>query len=421
MNKRIRVLLFGEAVTLAHIVRPRVLAESLDTSNYDVLLACDTHLPIALQDLKIAHKKISSRTPEEFMAILKNGGILFDREILSRYCEEEDRIIAEWKPDIVVGDLRPSLSVSAARYGIPLITLTNAYWSTYSMDQSWPGPSLEFLKKLHINGAAAKPFLFIMEKLFTGALPKILAAQGKGIDVLRAEKQLPPYPSYKDGFIYGDMTLYCDLPSVVQTNPLPYTHRFIGPVEWSPDASLPSWWDTLPSDKEVVFVNLGSSGDPQMLPRVLRAVKDSNAIAVVATAGRAAITEEKSWVYSAPFLPGEEILKRASVLICNGGSPSAYQALHLGKPVIGIASNMDQLLFSRELERSKAGVFLRADSASVGSIHNAIGKCMSDRTLLRKVQQVRTESNRYRATEIFSNIINEIVSTRSSYGRVHNM
>ena len=36
-----RVLFFAEAVTLAHVTRPIVLAKALDTKRYDVQLACD--------------------------------------------------------------------------------------------------------------------------------------------------------------------------------------------------------------------------------------------------------------------------------------------------------------------------------------------------------------------------------------------
>ncbi|RXL56259.1 hypothetical protein EO238_33760, partial [Citrobacter sp. AAK_AS5] len=41
ISARKRILFVGEAVTLAHVVRPAVLARALDPSRYEVVLACD--------------------------------------------------------------------------------------------------------------------------------------------------------------------------------------------------------------------------------------------------------------------------------------------------------------------------------------------------------------------------------------------
>ena len=49
------------------------------------------------------------------------------------------------------------------------------------------------------------------------------------------------------------------------------------------------------------------------------------------------------------------------MVICNGGSLTSYQALAAGKPIIGLPSNLDQFLNMQALERSGAGVGIRAD------------------------------------------------------------
>ena len=41
-------------------------------------------------------------------------------------------MLAEIAPDLVVGDLRVSLSVSARLAGIPYVAIANAYWSPYA-------------------------------------------------------------------------------------------------------------------------------------------------------------------------------------------------------------------------------------------------------------------------------------------------
>jgi UDP:flavonoid glycosyltransferase YjiC (YdhE family) len=70
----------------------------------------------------------------------------------------------------------------------------------------------------------------------------------------------------------------------------------------------------------------------------------------------------------ADYLPGDAATARASLVICNGGSLTTQQALAAGKPVLGIASNMDQHLNMGALCRAGAGELLRAGTVTAGQI-----------------------------------------------------
>ena len=48
---------------------------------------------------------------------------------LDRYVEEDLRLIDSFRPDVVVGDFRVSLAISARKARIPYVNVTNAYWS----------------------------------------------------------------------------------------------------------------------------------------------------------------------------------------------------------------------------------------------------------------------------------------------------
>jgi UDP:flavonoid glycosyltransferase YjiC (YdhE family) len=65
-------------------------------------------------------------------------------------------------------------------------------------------------------------------------------------------------------------------------------------------------------------------------------------------------------------------------VICNGGSPTAYQALSQAAPVIGIPSNMDQLLAMRYIERFGAGVTQRAAQIHAGSLRTTVRRVLGD-------------------------------------------
>lgn len=422
MNSRKRILFIGEAVTLAHVVRPRVLAESLDQNRYEAILASDVHIPIALQGIKVPRVKIQSRTPVEFISVLEKTGILFDYATLHSYCTNERRLIDEIEPDVIVGDLRPSLSVSATLAKVPLVTLTNGYWSPFKKDQTLPLPYTKFLKSF--KGFPARVITPILQRLFQGAVPKIYEQQGEGINRLRHEHGLSSFETYLEGFVYGDYTLYCDPPSLFELESPPSNHRFIGAIQWSPKVPLPSWWKNIATDKKVVFVNMGSSGDMTLLPILIEAVREVGGVAVVVTAQSAPLTNEEPWLYSTSFLPGEEILKRADVLICNGGSPAAYQSLDAGKPIIGIPSNMDQLLNMRALSRHQVGLTFRADTVSKTDIVRGLNDILNNDKYIQRAKQLSKEMNSMRAESIFEGFLQEITMNMhrdGGYERVYNL
>ncbi|XRQ09317.1 glycosyltransferase [Actinomadura welshii] len=70
-------------------------------------------------------------------------------------------------------------------------------------------------------------------------------------------------------FTDGDYTLYADVPELVPTYDLPPNHQYLGPVLWSPAGELPRWWDSLRTDRPIVYATLGTSGGKNLLQVVL--------------------------------------------------------------------------------------------------------------------------------------------------------
>src|SRR5207302_1310294 len=62
---------------------------------------------------------------------------------------------------------------------------------------------------------------------------------------------------------------------------------------------------------------------------------------------------------------------RAEVVICNGGSSTAYQALAEGTPVVGLPFNLDQYLAMTTIEQAGAGVLVRSGTATPAQVRDA--------------------------------------------------
>ena len=93
---------------------------------------------------------------------------------------------------------------------------------------------------------------------------------------------------------------------------------------------------------------------------------------IAATAGKIDRTEVPANAFVADYLPLDLAVQRASLVICNGGSLTTYQALAAGVPVLGICSNMDQLLNMDAIERLGAGMTLRAARVRPGQLKKAV-------------------------------------------------
>lgn len=367
---RKRILFVAEAVTLAHVARPAALARALAAGGYDVHLAQHPRYRQLLGEVPATEHPLESITPRAFNAALAQGAPLYDLATLKSYVEAERELIARIRPDIVVGDFRISLPVSAALAGVPCVTLGNACWSPYTR-QRYIAPDLPVTRRFGpVLGQAlfslARPVAFAAHCLPMRALRRHYGLAGLGFNLARV-------------YTHGDYTLYADLPSLYHTEHLPQHHRFIGPVLFSAAGPLPNWWDSLPEHRPTLYVTPGSSGSATMLPIIFEALGGLDVSVMLATAGAEISTAIPDNVYAAAFLPGEAASSRADLVVCNGGSPTTHQALACGRPVLGIAGNMDQFLNMQTLTQAGAGECLRVDSLTPQVLRGAVAAILGTR------------------------------------------
>jgi len=368
---RSKILFVAEAVTLAHVGRPLALAASLDRQTYEIDFACASGYEFCYRNSGLRHWPLDSVSSTRFLQALAAGKPVYDEATLRAYVEDDLRLLDQLRPHLVVGDFRLSLSVSARLAGIPYTALTNAYWSPH-VDQHYRVPDLPLTKFLPIA---------IADVLFGLIRPLAFARHARPLNGVRAHYGLPPLgPDLRRIYTDADYTLYADLAALFPARRLPPHHHYIGPVLWSPPLPLPPWWWQVPDDRPIIYVTLGSSGQGRLLPPVLRALAPLPLTVLLATAGNTVAGPLPANVHAAAFLPGEAAARRASLVICNGGSPTSQQALAAGVPLIGIAGNLDQFLNMHGVVTAGAGTLLRADRLSVAALQAAITHLLEDRS-----------------------------------------
>lgn len=403
--RRARVLFVAEAVTLAHVARAFVLARSLDSDRYDVHVAWDPRYNALLGALPFTFHSIESLSTPTFLARLARGAPMHDTETLRGYVREDLSAIDRVRPDVIVSDFRLSLAASARLRGIPLVTVANAYWSPYGR-QTFLFPEYDYPLGRILGRHASRA-------LFSAFRSIGFAAHTRPLNIVLREHGLPGIgDDIRVMYTWGDYTAYADIPELVPTWDLPSTHRYLGAVLWSPSVDAPQWWKDLPSDRPIVYATPGSSGDRDVLPVVLDALADLEVTVVAATAGRGLAGRIPGNARVADFVNGTAAACRAALVICNGGSPTTYQALAAGVPVLALATNnMDQHLNMDAVCRAGAGAVLRARAVSAPAIREGVERLLVNDAYRRAAGAVAHAHRALVATKQFADWMNEITSS----------
>ena len=339
-----------------------MLAKGLDPELFEVVLCrpksfsrITNKLPFTIIDLECQNGSV-------FAHKLESGLPLYDFDTLCKYVDTDLYWIDREKPDVIVGDFRLSLSVSARLRSIPYITICDAYWS----------PERPLTPRLPVMKFTGFTPIKLSEFFFRHISPLAFRIHARPLERLRAKYHLPSLGyDLRRCYTDADLRLFANFP-VLFPDVIPHAGAdFIGPIAWSPefmgDVVLPS------GNNPLIYVTMGSSGNPHLLEKIIPALEDLDSRIVVTTAGKKlTLKSKRSSTMVFDYLPGSAVCQHANLVICNGGSPTTNQALSSGVPVIGIAQNMDQFLNMEAIVAFGAGLMIRADRAKPTLVQQAV-------------------------------------------------
>jgi len=380
--EKLKVLFFAEGATLAHVVRPLMLAKGLDPTCFDVVLCRPKSFSKFTSGLSFPVLDLECQDSDVFARRLEHGSPLYGFPTLYRYVDTDLALIDSEKPDVIIGDFRLSLSVSARLSSIPYISICDAYWSP-ERQLNPPLPALGFTRFAPIT---------LTEFLFRRISPLVFRLHALPLERLRAKFGLPSLGyDLRHCYTDADLRLFANFRALfpdVRTHP---GADFIGPIAWSP--SFDGELDFLVGDGPLTYVTMGSSGNPQVIEKIIPILEQLGSRIVITTAGKSMpLTPKLPTTQIFDYLPGSLVCQHASLVICNGGSPTTNQALSCGVPVLGISKNMDQFLNMEAIAAFGAGQLIRADRAEPSRIKDAIETFMVNPTFAIRAQELASAS-----------------------------
>jgi UDP:flavonoid glycosyltransferase YjiC (YdhE family) len=405
------VLFVSEAITLAQVVRLAALATRVDRQRYEVHFACGPYDGVALLGSGIEPIPLFTIDRQRALAKIDRGERLYETAVLERYVDEELALFDRVRPDVVIGDFRLSLAVSARLRRIPLATLINAYMSPFAERESFPVPDHPIVSLLGVQRAAC---------YWPKALPVAFAHFVAPLDQVRKRRGLAPSGGLLEALVDGDFTLYPDVPELCPIHDLPAKHRYLGHIPWSPHAATPDLGPRFREDRPLVYVTIGSSGRYAALPSVLQIIGELPVNAVLATAGRFERLDTPPNMHVVPFAPGSILAQKASFVVTNGGASTSYQALAEGKPVLGIPSNLDQYMAMTAIERADAGRLVRSGEATPSALRDAFTELLESQTLRAGARRVAAAFARADCHERFQSWLEEVLGKNERTPRHEN-
>jgi UDP:flavonoid glycosyltransferase YjiC (YdhE family) len=405
-----RLLFVAENVTLAQVVRLVTLARALDPEQYELHFACSDFPELVFEGTRFHCHPLATLAAEVAERALQAGRRLYEKPTLLRYIDAEMALIRAVRPAFVIGDFRLSLPTSAELCGVPSAVLINAYWSPFARRGAFPVPDHPIVKWLGEG---------LTEQYFPQAIPRVFQHFANPVNAARKKHGLPPVGSLLQVLTHADYTLYPDDPWLTPLELAPPNHRFLGPVFWQPElsqkSSSPLSQAALQSaleqtERPLVYVTLGSSGDLRLLPMILVALAKLPVTAIVATAGRVELRDVPPNVVALPFVRGSEVARRARVVVSNGGSTTGYQALGEGTPVVGIPSNFDQYLATQAIVAAGAGVLIKARQASADNIEASLALALRDTEMQAAARRIAERFASHDSGAAFRSFVGEVLA-----------
>jgi UDP:flavonoid glycosyltransferase YjiC (YdhE family) len=386
---------------MAHFVRPLALADSLDTGRYDIHFYAPSRFFGYVKDKPFAIGELRTMPGERFLENTSRGAPVFPTEVIRGYVKQDRELIGRIKPDLVIGDMRLSLPISAHLEGVSSAVMINAYWSPYTKRRS-------IIPSLPLTRVVPPRLLGPVYKL---AEPLAYAVHVGEMNRVRKEFGIPALPAdLRVMYTEGSYVLYPDIPEFVPAYNLPANHCYVGICQWTPPTAKPDWWDRMLVDpKPKVFVSLGSSGPLRVFPALLGALSKLPVSVLISTSGRP-IPHLGPAAYVADLLPFTETAAQCSVVVSHGGSGGLYPAIAAGTPVLGIPSNADQQLSTAVLQESGAGLGVRVEEASQGRLLRALEKLLFEPQYRLAAKRWAAIFDRYETGPLFRKFVDNALS-----------
>ncbi|NND50378.1 MAG: hypothetical protein HKN60_09020 [Rhizobiales bacterium] len=257
----------------------------------------------------------------------------YSGKLLEKCVAADLEVLDRVEPDLVVGDFRWTMSISAEIRRVPYCSILNTLWTNY------------------YDGVRSVPEGLLLRRIIGKRAVAAIGPMVKGIlswmwarpfNRYRKRLGLPPRANLID-HIYGDLNLLPDLARLFPTrDDLPANFHRVGPIFWKGGKTSDPKRLPAPSDRPLIYASIGSTGTDLFLQRLFEGLGSLDIDVVMSTGGQPLPGQPPRNFHCLDLVAPEDVLPHAALAVCHGGNGTVYQCLSYGVPVLGIATHIDQ-------------------------------------------------------------------------------
>lgn len=390
------ILLVSEGISYCHVVRPLIIGRWLKDLGLPILVACPQGHQQVFSEEGFATTPIETADPLKIYSRLAKGRTLYEASELLEYFEQDQHLIDQVSPRMVVADFRFTIQQLATQAGIPLVGITSASCHpNFPLDGTTPNP---FVKPAFLP----PEFIDALQKTFFGAITRKLLVRQLSAPYRQASSKygMPVLPTFFDYASQGDLCLLSDHPEIMPVSELRPQDIYTGALIWERDDPLPDELEGLPPDRPKIYITVGTqeSMSLEFLDELLRSLLEAGFTVILSKGKRpfqVAVRHEHLYVYD--FLNETKLLPMLDLYITHGSAMSIYHGLYYGVPMISIPVQADQHFHSEALIRRGVGTLHRPVHLNVRKLVETAHQMLGDpafRAASERTQSVLTAYSR---------------------------
>ncbi|MCG2785655.1 MAG: hypothetical protein L6461_11165 [Anaerolineae bacterium] len=341
-------------------------------------------------------------TPEKAEHIYKvdqgaKFGDLFSVAEVEQQVRNEIALFEKVKPVAVVTGFNMSNGISCRVAKVPLVWLTHSTWMLASMLEARLGTWPDMLDFPPLNWLPDATLLWITKK-FTALSGLILRPYNQ----VARHYGLAPFADIEQIWT-GDYNLLAEPAEVCELD-LPPSYHYIPPLIGRLDIPVPDEILQLPKDKPLVYFAMGSSGQPQVIAKIVESFKDKpyRVIAPVAKHLKGMNVQVPENVLVTDWLPAHKVNPLADISVIHGGIGTVMTACLAGKPVVGISMMFEQEANIDCLVRKGFAIRIRKNRLTPEKLCQAIDALLADTEAQRKAQEFQQIMLRWEDTALIT-------------------
>ena len=403
-------LVFSEGISYAHIARSLIFARWLRQLKYPILVACTDSSSSLFQAEGFETIILKITEPKAIYHRLRQGGMMYETKDLLDYYKQDDKMIEDIQPQLIVSEFRFTALQLAKKYNIPSVGLTEATCHVnFVPDKTVPDP---FAKP---SFAPLWLLDFIGQKTIIGELINRQTTKKISVSLRKASIAygLEPLPTFFDYASQGDICLLCDHPDLIPVKPLRPGDIYTGAMLWERSEPLPPELNNLDTNKKTVYI---CPGTQESLPTdflisyIQKLLEQSLQVIVSRGKRNFELNIDNPNLFIFDFINENKLLPLVDLMVYPGGAMSTYQALSCGVPLIALPAHANQHFYAEALARNQLGCFFRPSRLKIDALVTKTMFLLNDSMTKAATQNFKQKLTMYNQKETILKRIEELLN-----------